>query len=173
MRKIKHLCLVCAALALTATASLGADAVAPRFYKLDFVVKEVDGGKVLNSRSYSTTVTTKENAGCQIRTNSKIPIPTSFDGSQFTFYNAGTSIDCSGITDVPNGLSLRVSSDVTSAVLPEGQTTTAASRQPVIRENRWDSTVVVPLKKPTVIFSSDDATTKHQMQLELTATPIT
>jgi hypothetical protein len=32
--------------------------------------------------------------------------------------------------------------------------------------------VIVPLKKPTVIFSSDDLTTKHQMQLELTATPI-
>ena len=44
---------------------------------------------------------------------------------------------------------------------------------PMIRQNRWTSNVVVPLKKPTVIFSSDDLTTKHQMQLELTATPIT
>jgi hypothetical protein len=30
----------------------------------------------------------------------------------------------------------------------------------------------VPIRKPTVIFSSDDTTTKHQMQVELTATPI-
>jgi hypothetical protein len=43
---------------------------------------------------------------------------------------------------------------------------------PTIRQNRWVSTVAVPLKKPTVIFSSDDLTSKRQMQLELTATPI-
>jgi hypothetical protein len=32
--------------------------------------------------------------------------------------------------------------------------------------------VIVPLKKPTVVFSSDDVASKRQMQLELTATPI-
>jgi hypothetical protein len=43
---------------------------------------------------------------------------------------------------------------------------------PVIRQNRWSSNVVVPLKKPTLIFASDDATSKRQMQLELTAAPV-
>jgi hypothetical protein len=32
--------------------------------------------------------------------------------------------------------------------------------------------VIVPVKKPTVIFVSDDMSSKRQMQLELTATPI-
>jgi len=43
---------------------------------------------------------------------------------------------------------------------------------PTIRQNRWSSSVVVPLSKPTVIFSSDDLTSKRQFQLELTATLI-
>jgi hypothetical protein len=32
--------------------------------------------------------------------------------------------------------------------------------------------VIVPVGKPTVIFSSDDVASKGQMQLELTASPI-
>jgi hypothetical protein len=32
---------------------------------------------------------------------------------------------------------------------------------------------VVPIKKPTTVFSSDDPSGNRKMQLELTATPIT
>jgi hypothetical protein len=42
----------------------------------------------------------------------------------------------------------------------------------LLRQNRWRSDVLVPLRKPTVIFSSDDPTSTHKMQVELTATPI-
>jgi len=37
----------------------------------------------------------------------------------------------------------------------------------------WSSNVIVPIGKPTVIFSSDDVTTKGQMQLELSSSPPT
>jgi hypothetical protein len=43
---------------------------------------------------------------------------------------------------------------------------------PVIRQVKWNAPVIVPLGKPTVIFSSDDPSSKRQMQLELTARPI-
>ncbi len=55
---------------------------------------------------------------------------------------------------------------------PAVPATASAPTQPTVRQNKWDSTVIVPLKKPTVLFSSDDLTSKRQMQLELTATPI-
>jgi len=80
----------------------------------------------------------------------------------------GVSIDCYGIRETQTGLSVRVSADI-SSIPPES--TVPVSGQ-VIRQNKWKSYVIVPLKKPAVIFSSDDLTTKHQMQLELTATPI-
>jgi len=160
------------ALGLSAGAGFGEDAAQLKFYRLDFVVKEVDAGKVLNSRSYSAMVSTRPNTTCHIRTNSQVPTPTSADGSQFTFYNIGANIDCQEVTDLQNAISLKVTSDVHS-MLEAATPTNAATRQPVMRENRWESFVIVPLKKPTVIFSSDDASTKHQMQLELTATPIT
>jgi hypothetical protein len=59
-----------------------------------------------------------------------------------------------------------------SADLSTVQPSEAPNTPPIIRQNRWGSHVLVPLKKPTVIFSSDDLTTKRQMQLEVTATPI-
>jgi hypothetical protein len=37
---------------------------------------------------------------------------------------------------------------------------------------KWNAPVIVPLRKATVIFASDDPSSKRQMQLELTATPI-
>ena len=40
------------------------------------------------------------------------------------------------------------------------------------RQTKWGANVLAPLGKPTVIFSSDDLTTKGQTQLEVTATPI-
>ena len=80
----------------------------------------------------------------------------------------GVTIDCRSLKEMKNELSLTVKADI-SSVLQEPTTNPA---HPIIRQNIWESTVVVPIRKPTVIFSSDDTTTKHQMQMELTATPI-
>lgn len=136
-----------------------------KFYKLEFVVKEVDGTKVLNSRTYTTLAS--DGPGCSIRTNSRVQVPTAGPPGSFQMVNVGLNLDCSNVREVQDGLSLRVTADLTT-VPPESTSGGAA----IIRENRWASTLLVPLHKATVIFSSDDMTSKHQMQLELTATPI-
>jgi hypothetical protein len=136
----------------------------PKFYKLEFVVKEVEGTKVLNARAYSATVATGNLGNCSIRAGSKVPIPAA--GAQFTFENVGVNIDFRSVQEVGGDLSMNLSADVTTALQE------STNLPPIIRQNRWSSTVIVPLKKSTVVFSSDDATSKRQMQLELTATPI-
>jgi hypothetical protein len=146
-----------------------------KFYKLDFVVKEVEGGKVLNTRSYSMTVAanlghpTSSEGNAAIRTGDKIPVLGTGGDTAYV----GTNIDCRSIREVERDLTLSLTADISSIPSePAAPATTAATRMPTIRQNRWVSTVAVPLKKPTVIFSSDDLTSKRQMQLELTATPI-
>ncbi len=52
------------------------------------------------------------------------------------------------------------------------QTEVAGVGEPVIRQNVWDSTVLVPIGKPTVVFSSDDLDSKGKMQVEVTATRV-
>ena len=82
------------------------------------------------------------------------------------YIELGVNIDCINVEEVDGELSMHLTTEVTSAL------TDPATTPPVIRTNRWSATVVLPVKKPTVVFSSDDLTTKRQMQAELTATPI-
>jgi len=158
------------AVALLTGACFAQEAVPQKFYKLDFVVKEVEGARVLNARAYSITgsSTTDRSYTWSIRTGTRVPFQVGGSPSgQINYLDVGVSIDCHTIKELPNGLSLTVSADISS--IPQESTQSAV---PVVRQNRWVSNVVVPLRKPLVIFSSDDLTTKHQMQLELTATPI-
>jgi hypothetical protein len=158
-------------LLLTLACSLGfaqsADApkeMALRYYKLDFVVKDIDEGKVITARNYSIIVRNdNRNGDDQIRAGSKIPIGA--DPSQFV--DIGTNIDVGHVVDSGSGLSFHLSAEVSNILLE------SASPRPIIRQNRWTSNVTIPLKKATIVFSSDDNTTKHVLQLEVTATPRT
>jgi hypothetical protein len=141
-----------------------------KFYKLDFVVKEVEGNKVLNSRAYFMTVPADKTAsGGSIRTSSRMPYQSSTqpNSGQWNFAEVGVNIDCGAVQEIDGDLSMRLTTEVTSPLLTE-----PGNGPPTIRQNRWMATVLVAPKKPTVVFSSDDPTTKRQMQVELTATPL-
>lgn len=140
----------------------------PKYFHLDFVVKELESGKVVNSRAYSTTISSP---GIQsvIRSGSKVPVETGTK-SGVTYIDVGVNIDCISAKEVQNGLALNVTADVSTIASDTAPAT--ASRPPIIRQNKWNGNVLVPLRKATTLFSSDDVTTKRQMQLELTATPI-
>ncbi len=167
MHKIKNSGVLIMALTLLAGACLAQDKSnneSPKFYKLDFLVKEMDAGKVLNSRAYSMQVGGVKEEG-SIRTGSKVPF--AMAPGQWTQIDVGTNIDCANINEVEGGLSLRLVAEV-SSVLEDPSN----AGHPIIRQNRWGSFVILKLKKPTVVFSSDDVSSKHQMQLEVTATPL-
>ncbi len=143
-----------------------------RFYKLEFVVKEVEGGKVLNARSYWTVAGDTKDSG-SIRTGNRIPLLLQSGGPGPTsqqYIDTGVNIDYSSVKPTERDLSLFVLVEITS--VPTSLDASAMTVNPVIRTNRWRSLAVVPLRKPTVIFSSDDPASKRQMQMELTATPI-
>jgi hypothetical protein len=145
----------------------------PKFYRLDFVVKELEGGKVSNARNYSMTISTARNGpSSAIRSGGKIPVQTGslpvgdVANTQFTYVDVGVNIDCRGAREISDHLAMTVVSEISNALHTEN------GKAPVIRKTQWSSEVIVPLRKPTTIFSSDDAGSKMQMQLELTATPI-
>jgi hypothetical protein len=150
-------------------AKAGGTATEPRYFHLDFVVKELDGGKTVNARAYAITAST-DRERTSVRTGNKVPVPSGPRGSpantQFTYVDVGTNIDCAGLKEVQGHLTLMVTADVSSALGTED------ASSPVIRQVRWNAPAIVPLGKPTVIFSADDPSSKRQMQLELTARPI-
>jgi len=157
-------------LAFTLAATCLAQNTEPTFFKLDFVVKEVDAGKVLNSRSYSLIASTDRQFAPSIRTGSKIPSVAGPNG-QYTYLEVGVNIDCRYLKQMEQSLALQVTADV-SSLTQEVPSPSQTNDHPIIRQNKWSSEVVVPLRKPFLIFSSDDNTTKHQMQLQITATPM-
>src|SRR5580698_7417492 len=140
-------------------------------YRLDFVVKELgDDGKVVNSRSYHTGIATNHRS-TQVRTGTRIPVRTTEKGGdvQFQYVDVGINIDCGNAQDVPEGLFLQISTDISSLANPVGS---GDASTPIIRQNRWQSDTILPLGKPTTVFSSDNLENKGKMQVEVTATPL-
>src|SRR2546421_5048207 len=134
--------------ALSAGTCLAQDATPPKFYKLDFAVKEVEAGKVLNSRTYSAVVSTEHVDNpihCSMRTGSKVPYST---GKEYSYLDLGVSIDCRAVKELAGQLTLYVLADISSAL----QEPTQSTGPPTVRQNRWSSVVVLPFKKPTILF---------------------
>lgn len=135
------------------------------FYRLEFVVKELDGNKVIDSRSYTASIgSASRELSTSIRVGSKVPM---YEGA---IYDTGVNIDIGKTQELPGRLSLYVVAEMNSIQRLDAENVSKTA--PVIRKNRWSATVAVPLGKPTTIFSSDDAVGTHKIQIELTATPI-
>jgi len=133
------------------------------YYHLDIVVQEVSAeGKPVNS----------------IRANSKIPVPIgSFStdakdnatvNTQYQYEDVGVRIDIRNVHDTGRSLTLNLAADVSTI----GGTAILGSNvhQPIMRQNKWDSAVLIPIGKPTVVFKSDDLDSKGSMQVVVTAT---
>ena len=138
----------------------------PKGYQLDFVIKELEDGKVASSRNYSMMVSAVSASG-SIRAGDKVPVATKTPPSaEYTYVDVGVNIDCGSVMEVQGKLQLNVVADI-STVTPD-----SSPSRPVIRTTRWKSGVFVPYRKSTVLFLSDDTPSKRRLQLELTAAPV-
>jgi hypothetical protein len=145
------------------------------FFHLLFVVQEVGpDGKPTNSRSYTATVS---NDLTTIRTNSRVPIPIgSFStgenkeavNTQYQYVDVKVNIDVNGTREIGRRLSTRITADINTL----GSGADGNLHQPTIRENKWQATVLIPLDKPTVVFTSDSLDNKGSMQMVVTATSL-
>lgn len=153
----------------------------PHYYHLVFVVKELDAGKVINSRDYSMSIATIENPNMNnfstrsIRTGTRVPVE--YETGKVSYVDIGVNIDCKNVIDLGSSLGMDVSTDISSiqndsAFDPSRTQTPITRNNPMIQQNKWNSQVSVVLGKPTVLFSSDEVTSKRTLQLELTATEI-
>lgn len=143
-----------------------------RHYQVVFVAQELEGGKVVSSRRYVTdmALTGPGSASGSIRTGAKVPIPTgSFEtggkeNTQFTYVDLGFNVDFNRARLEGDKVFLWVAVDLSST----GPMENTQPHQPTILQNKWSAGVTVPLGKPTVIFSSDDVSSRRTIQIELT-----
>lgn len=150
------------------------------FYRLHFAVQELDpAGKVTNTRTYEETISTANGADQQIKTGSRVPIATGSYGdpaiksslvnTQFQYIDLGVDLDVRNPAEHGDNLEFRLRAEVSSLARQEQ---IGGISEPVIRQNHWDSTLTVPIGKPTVVCSSDDLDSKGKMRIEVTATRV-
>jgi hypothetical protein len=167
MNRLNFLLLLAAGIAYAQNPQTKLDA---EYFRLDFSLKEMEGSRAVNTRNYQMMVRTDENGLSSIRAGGRLPLPVGQDKG-YTYIDVGVNIDVRRVNHVKDELSLEVISEVSGAVEPVPPQP-ASSGPPVVRQTRWNSIVLIPIRKPTTIFSSDDPTSKRQLQLEVTATPL-
>jgi hypothetical protein len=142
------------------------------FYQARFGVQEVENERVINSRSYSMILSSGGYERSSIRAGQKVPFSTtSGTTTQWQQVDVGVYIDCSALEERGEEVVLKVSANI-SSIMEVPSDSRPPPSTPIIRDNRWESTVMLPLKQPTIIFVSDDPASKRKMQLQLTVTPI-
>lgn len=169
-------CTAHAQLAAKAPDTAKAPTAPEHFYQLNYVIEELDAsGKPVNSRSFSTTVSTAGNRFSSIVTGSKIPILTGTTdadakgGTQFQYIDVGVNITTHDVHEDGSSLSFTLKVEVSSLATPQ---MLGGVSEPVIRQNVWDGTVLIPIGKSIVVSNADDLDSKGSIRVEVTATPV-
>jgi hypothetical protein len=135
-------------------------------YKFDFVLRELQDGKPINSRNYSMTV---ENRGRgNLRTGARVPVTSTDKGLQYM--DIGVNIDCGNVRAREENVSFNTSIEISSFALPEQSPTSGTP--PVLRNMRAQMDASVPVGKPTLIGIIDDANSTKRYEIAVTATKL-
>ena len=136
------------------------------FYKLEFVLRELQDGKLINTRNYMMTV---ENGDWgRTKTGSHVPVRTGPADQSVQYVDVGVNIDCRAVGR-DDYASLNTTVEVSSFALPE-QTSGTSGLPPVLRQARANMAAVVPVNKQTVIGVIDDANSTKRYEIAVTAT---
>jgi hypothetical protein len=136
-------------------------------YSLEYNIYETEGGKRVNTRSYTLVLTDNDKRG-MIRTGSRVPLTMNFvpaaesRSGTVQYQDVGLTIEAK-----LDHLILTTNIDM-SSIAPEqsGQGT-----NPIIRSSKADATATVILRKPMLLASIDDSRSKRSYQVEVTVTP--
>ncbi|MGA9565683.1 MAG: hypothetical protein WBS19_09195 [Candidatus Korobacteraceae bacterium] len=156
--------LLLAALPLLAQEAAPKPPAPPRhFYKLTYVLKEFDEGKVVNQRDFVLTCSTGDRYTSRMRAGSRIPVGLP---DKFSYIDLGVNLD-SHLEDEPDGLAVDVTAEISSPTTEPSP----SSVSPAIRQVKTNAEAVVAPNKPTILFTIDDPASHHRFELEVTAVP--
>lgn len=143
----------------------------PAAYRLDFTIMEFEDSKKINTRQYS--MNSKAGDSNEIKIGTRVPVEVK--EHEIQYLDVGVSLWCRlrDQADVPGlgtDVLLNVKSDVSSIVPPEAGR--GESSTPPVRQVKIEASTIAALGKPTVVGAVDDPNSKHQYQLEVTATKL-
>ena len=129
------------------------------------MLRETDEGKLLNQRTFTLNISAEPpHVGgvppewWNVRSGTRVPISGSIN-----YLDVGVNLDVRA-EEVPEGLQMQITSEVSSLGTENGAGTSA----PAIRQVKVRSAVQAPIGKPIVVFTADDPASKHRFELEVT-----
>jgi len=154
----------------------GREGMTGNFFKLAFVMYELEDGKRTNQRDYMMIGRT-DNQPSSIRVATKIPITTEEKGNDksYTYTDVGLRINCSMKEQVDSRMQLHCDIEMSSLVRPEqiaSATGNAGPGVPVLRSTRTESWALMTPGKPTILTTVDDINSAKRLQIEVTATKV-
>jgi hypothetical protein len=149
----------------------GRDGMTENFFKLAFVMYELDDAKRTNQRDYML-IGRAENLPSSIRVSTRVPVYT--EERKITYVDAGLTIRCSLKEQVDRRVQLHCDIEISSFVRPEqiASSGNAGPAAPVLRTTRTESWALLTLGKPAILTTVDDINSAKRMQIEVTATRV-
>jgi hypothetical protein len=145
-------------------------------YRLDYTIKEMEDGKVVNTRTYSLSMQSTEERGRgmgEVKTGSRVPINTQMnkDGaSSIQYLDVGINIQAQ--LYVMENSNLLLIGNVEISTLASGTESVGAGGAPIIRQIRSNTTSEVIAGKTNQIAALDDPISKHRFVIEVTPTKL-
>ena len=154
----------------------GREGMTENFFKLAFVMYELEDGKRTNQRDYMMIGRT-DNQPSSIRVSTKVPITTQEKGNdkQYTYTDVGLRINCSMKEQVDRRLQFHCDIEISSFIRPEqiaNATGNAGLAAPFLRTTRTDSWALLTPGKPAILTTVDDINSTKRMQIDVTATKL-
>jgi hypothetical protein len=136
-------------------------------YRLNFVIKELDDAKVVNTRVYSMILESSAQGGPQtsgeIKAGSRVPL----NGEKgITYMDVGVNLWARLTVKQSMSLILAHNLEISSLATPDMARNDGPG--PMVRSMRSSTTCEVPIGKPVVLNEFDDPISKHRFQLEVT-----
>lgn len=137
------------------------------YYKLEFVLRELQDGKLLNTRNYMMVMEDSYRTS-ELKIGSRVPLK---DERGLNYLDVGTNINCHIEGNSPS-VGLNCSFEVSSFSLPEQKVTSGENSAPVLNQMRASIPAVVPEGKQTVIGIIDDPGSTRRYEIAVTATKL-
>lgn len=142
------------------------------FYKLAFVLYELEDGKRVNQRDYTMLGRTNSSPS-RIAISTRVPVYS--EEKKMQYIDAGLTLSCS-IRELTGGkvqaqCDINVGGFVRQDQIPEARGNGVASA-PVLRSTAINSWAVLTPGKPAIMASIDDINSTKRMQIEVTATKL-
>ena len=141
-------------------------------YRLNFVLKEMDDGKLVNTRSYSmaldsTAQGSPGQSSGEVKAGSRVPL-TGEKG--ITYMDVGVNLWARLLVKQSGALVLSNNTEISSLAAPDMARSEGPG--PLVRSMRASTTCEVPIGKAFVLNELDDPVSKHRFQLEVTVTKL-